>query len=133
MKLFGKELFDFKKEPTVMYDFAQFGILNNREAFELVAYSDEPVPAGYAEEQLKKAAKRRQEEKDTTISPRELYKMSALNDNKFGINVKEDYLSEQISIAKQKLELLGKAPKTKRNDGLQFLGEAGYVKYGRES
>ena len=39
MKLFGKELFNFKSEPTTMWDFAQFGLVRNGQPLALTEWT----------------------------------------------------------------------------------------------
>lgn len=121
MKLFGKELFSFKKEPELMWDFAQFGLLINSMQFIAI----EAVATTNIE--VKKTKKKKREK--ILITPKGLHQMKSLNDNKFVINVNPDYLKKQIQIAKEKLELMGKNKKSGR-DGQIF--EGGAIKYGRE-
>jgi len=108
-----------------MYDFAQHGLLNSRKAFDLSEYMQEMPTV----EKAKKAIKKEKEK--PTISPKELFNMQALNDKKFQINIDEEYLNSQIDIAKEKLELLGKAKKSKKSEVI-FIGDSGAVNYGRQ-
>lgn len=146
MNLFGKNLFDFKKHtdkllrknPGKMYDFAQHGLLNSSRSFDLLAYNDfavEAVTPGTDQETAYKTRKKKEAEEiaKTTITPKDLFKTKALNDHDFAIKTGEDYLVAQITVAKEKLALLGQAPKRKKDNGLvpYFEGESGMVKYGR--
>lgn len=120
MQLFGKDLFTFKKAPDIMYDFAQHGILNAREAFDLWEYARTEDSEGLADgiKNNKKVEEAEKKAKDKPKpSPKELYKMEALNDHDFTITIDKEYINSQIIILQEKLELLGKKPKKKKESG----------------
>lgn len=133
MSVFGKELFNFRKPPVYMYDFAQHGIINSRESFDLMEYTiREPIPVSTIEESLKEV-KKSEKPKKPTIDPKALYDMKALNDREFTINIDPLYIVQQIEMVQEKLDILGKKPKVKksRNPFEGVENEFGAVKYGR--
>jgi hypothetical protein len=118
MKLFGHDLFN--REPKVMWDFAQFGLIRipNNTYFEM--------STGV----VQKSAEEPKKEK-VHITPKGLYEMSALNDNMFTIQTSEEYLVKAIDSCKQKLSLMPEEPKRKNRGGLfnepqQFIGAVGH-------
>jgi hypothetical protein len=132
MKLFGIELFSFKKDPEVMYDFAQHGLLSGN--FGLVDNQVLTTTIGGMEGSSKYQRKLRPDA--TLISPKNLWKMGALNKNKFFIKVDHEYLKEQVAQIKEKLDLMGKRKKIKHNLNdfsrpMPSTGENGDVMFGR--
>ncbi len=120
MKLFGKELFNFKKEPEQLYNFYQW--LNATNEFIPIAGLIQEVPI---RETKKKKVKK---EEKIYITPKGIYQMEALNDNKFFIKTDREYLTQQIADAKYKLEVMygSKTKKPKKNE------EWGAVRYGKQ-
>lgn len=126
--MFGRQLFDFRKPVEPMYDFAQHGLLNASGPVGLDAYiSIEETP----EEKQRREDRRKKELAKPKVAPKELHEMKALHDKSFGINTDPKYLDEQINQIKEKLELMGKAPKKKKNTAPWDGGEIGGIKYGR--
>ena len=129
MKLFGVELFKFKKEATeLLYDFAQHGILGPQ-----YFGMNEATMVG----PLQYDGQKRMKPDATLLSPKKLFKLGALNKHKFSIKVDDKYLEEQIAQIKEKLNLLGKRKKIKFNTrDLQMgnpmpMNESGDVMFGR--
>lgn len=129
MKLFGKELFTFKKEPGQLYDFAQHGLINGLQtgyyAIETIS-SDMANSIGKAEPKAPPKPK---------LTPKEVYNLKSLNDNEFKIRVDEEYIAEQLDLIQTKLDFIGKEPKKKknsRNDQFIPMPEMGPVKFGRD-
>jgi len=120
MKVFGKNIFNFKNflpkpEPGTMYDFYTWinyntAPLNYYPVEELIQEIDingRPVK--------KKAKKKVKEEKKIYVTPKGLYEMKALNDNKFFIKTEKEYLDKNIDDAEYKLEIMyGGKPKKKK-------------------
>lgn len=110
MKLFGRKVFDFKKEvePQEMYDFAQHGLLGGsmirrlEDYIELDSTLDDLRRATSGKKPKKKKAPKK---KAKQYTPKQLFELNALNDNEFKIVVDEEYLDEQISDLKAKLSL----------------------------
>lgn len=132
MKLFGKDLFKFKKPPVPMYDFAQHGLLSVNRPMSLEDFAtitpDRGTPTTPAEEAKAFEAKAKKEAKRRANTPKNLFKMNALNDKEFGINTEPAYIEEQVATIKEKLAFMGKPPKTKKNEPVY---EWGGVSYGR--
>ena len=130
MKLFGKELFNYKKPAEKMYDFAQHGILNSTG----LSFAPQEIYmdglTNSTEGTKKKKVKK--EKEAPKLSPKELYQMKALNDNDFRIQNGSEYLKEQLSDIDNKLSLLGKKPKNKKSNGMIMEAEWGSKKYARE-
>lgn len=138
MKLFGRDLFSFKKEPEFMYDFASHGLVNR--GFGLIGTgvtannpvtwvnSDGSVGGNTTPQPPKKEKPKK--------TPKELWKANALNDNQFAIQVDEAYLTEQIDLIKEKLRLMGKkrGVKFNPNEVVQRFDSSEHagVTYGRE-
>lgn len=129
MKLFGKELFNFKGEPGIMYDFAQFGLLSGGG----MAMQDLAVWDSMSKGQVGQTRR----PSATRLSPKSLWKMEALNDHKFVIKTDPKYLVDQISQIEKKLDLMGKRKKIKHNlhefDNMPrgLAMESGDVSFGR--
>ena len=143
MKVFGKKLFEFKVEkPLVpLYNFAQHGILRgNWEPSELRVTMNEHIAELEARATGAKVKKEKPKKVKPEVTPKELYKLSALNDNNFSINATDEYIEEQVSLIDMKLALFGLKPKGKKttigNDIVQAHSseelEWGGVKYGRQ-
>jgi hypothetical protein len=129
MKLFGKDLFTFKRDPKSMYDFAQHGLLNSN--------SLDFIPASYIAETIADSAKGKKKKKPepepVKLTPKQVYEMKSLNKNEFKIRCDDDYLVEQLREIDSKLNFLGPKPRQKkRNNDQPFMGEWGGVKYGRD-
>lgn len=124
MNFFGKDLFNFKKEPKPMYDFYKW--LNNSAQFIPVAelvQEQQPVTS--------KKGKKKVVKEEIKITPKGLYQMKALNAREFAINADPEYIAKQVDDAKYKLEIMAKPPKQKKRD--PFMPEfGGAVKYGRD-
>ncbi len=122
MKIFGKKLLSFKSPPGKLYDFSQHGMLRKQDSY--IAISEASLsPAG--------GKKRGRPKKVIQITPKGLYKMKALNANKFRMNVDLDYIDKQVAESERKLNLLPPKKKEKKNsDVIQF--ESGGVKYARD-
>lgn len=131
MKLFGKDLFGFKKEPKKLYDFAQHGLVSNFDFVPQEAFMTTTAMEVAGEKKGEKAKKVKEVKK---LSPKELHQMKALNENDFRIRTSKAYLKEQLEIIDAKLDLFGKKPKKQKNrfgeitDGFEFGAKA----YGRE-
>jgi len=126
MKLFGKELFNFKKKTggEKMWDFAQFGLLNVNNTLNVFA-EERPTVRGI--QKIKKAVEK------PSLTPKEILKLGSLNDNNFSINIDPKYINEQITLAEEKLGLYPKEKKIKKGRRVEDIGwEVGPVKYGRE-
>ena len=127
MKIFGKDLFNFKKETVeiAMYDFAQHGIAkgNEDDIPTMFVYTKEEIEAIKQKAMQSKAKPKKKEkfkkvskfEKSAGISftPKGIYQMKALNDNEFFIKTDPDYIKQQISDLRDKLEFMGANKKTK--------------------
>ena len=102
MKLFGKQLFSFKKKEEEMYDFAQHGLLIQRYGGMNVIQME----AGGPGDEPKK--KRGRPPKRISLTPKGIHELGALNDNKFAIQADEKYIAEQVDVIKRKLALYPK-------------------------
>ena len=122
MKLFGKELFSFRKEAGQMYDFAQHGLISNNDTMQFVTVS---ATESVAVPQRKK----KKEPEKIQITPKGIYEMKALNDNQFVIKADLEYIEQQIADAETKLDFIGKASKADR--GQPNVIGIGAVVYGR--
>ena len=130
MKIFGKELFNFQKPAGIMYDFAKFGILNNDHFIGTVEWSPTNTQ-GISTADAPAIRKPKKEKPKKT--PKQLFKLKALNDNKFAINTDSNYLQEQLITIREKLEMIGPEKKIKnsrRDAPVEF--ELGGVMYGRD-
>jgi hypothetical protein len=129
MKLFGKNLFGFKKpEDKKLYDFAQHGMLQERnEISEFVSATtftmngNGVATTGTGDKKPKKNPPQKIE-----LTPKGLYKMEALNDHDFQIISDEEYLAKHIADAKAKMALLPVPPKNNNGPMAVFGG----TKYG---
>ncbi len=114
MKLFGRQLFTFKRQPEFMYDFTMHGF---SKATPISAY----ISFESMEAELKpKKKKRGRPPKRITITPSGLYKLSALNDNEFKIKTNRKYLDEQVKLMKDKLSLYPKNKAYELMGGLKY-------------
>lgn len=127
MKLFGKDLFNFKKPADPMYDFAQHGLINRYSGIYTYTEDARPMNTTEATQMIKKEKKR----KPVLKTPKKLYDMKALNDNEFKIATDEEYLDEQIKTIESKLEFVGKPKKVKGTRGLSWEGAPAGVLFGR--
>ena len=123
MKIFGTQL--FHRESETLWDFAQFGIVKipQNVYYEMTTTTAVQVPQEKVTEK----------KTEVFLTPKGLYKMSALDDKKFFIQTDETYLKNAIEDCKKKIEILPreKKPKRGRNNELQFI-EPGAIHYGRE-
>lgn len=132
IKLFGKELFNFKMKSTgdKLWDFAQFGLLGNEgTAITMLSnYTVEMDAPGSKKKKTKKIAPK------PSLTPKEILELGSLNDNKFEINIDPQYIKDQIRIATEKISLYPKQKKEKKDRYGGVIGgwEMGSVKYGRE-
>jgi hypothetical protein len=132
MKIFGKDLFNFKREAGIMYDFAQHGAVNSQSGNPTPLWTgviSMPVPA--AESTNLKRFKKKKVVENIPLTPKTVYDLKSLNANDFKINVHPDYIKTQVEDIDLKLELVGKKPR-KGNHPLNFEGELGSVRYGRQ-
>lgn len=132
MKLFGKDLFDYKAPIEPMYDFAQHGILNSPDfGFYQTVGVDYATSATTASPSHMVVMPK--PEPINKKTPKELFTAQALHDMKFLIKRDEKYIQEQIDELQDKLDLLGKKKKQKKGDGLiAYAYEPGGVTFGRE-
>lgn len=132
-KLFGSDLFSFKKKsnPGLMYDFAQHGLFNENMTWNGVMNA---IPASMAEGAAKKSSKKKNPIV-AQITPKGIYALKCLNDNKFKIISDKKYLEEQIAVIKEKLALLPKREKIKINRhgwGIPEQMGSGAVEFARQ-
>src|ERR1051326_3273603 len=115
MKVFGTEL--FKREPKILYNFAQHGLIRNvsSEINEYVAMI--PNTKGMTGKRKKK-----KEEPKNEITPKELYQLQTLNDNDFKISYGVEYLDKAIADCKRKLALMPKDLKHEWEPGAAMYG-----------
>ena len=124
IKLFGKELFGFKKngynsitrfldevdkENENLKTLPDFSVVNHNESYgiiEYVAAPDDPKTA---------KAKKEKEAEIKKLSPKNVFEANMLNSEGFKINVKPEYVDGQIADFTQKLELLRDSDKDFRN------------------
>lgn len=104
MKLFGKDLFSYKKEPEFLWNFNQWGVLG-RNNLEMMAIENIMAAANTGAEKSRK--KKLKKEAEKMLTPKQIYDLKSLNDNKFVINIDKDYLNDQIADLKYKLAALG--------------------------
>lgn len=133
MKLFGKDLFTFKKEAKSMYDFAQHGMLESR-GLDFLPYQEMTTSTAMETPKRGKKKKIKKVVEPVKLSPKQVYEMKSLNNNDFKIQKDEAYLASQISDIDAKLDFLGPKPKEKKNRHGELIGsyEWGGVKYGRD-
>src|SRR5574337_577674 len=123
MKLFGKDLFDYKKEPSQLYDFAQHGLLESHYGFDSTVVTNwtnattttstiATAPTFTVINNSEKKEEKKEEPAKKT--PKELFDAKALNNNEFKIRIDKDYLEEQIELINLKLKLMGTKKKTKK-------------------
>lgn len=129
MRLFGKDLFSFKKEPGPMYDFAQHGLFTNNDRSGYIQFD-------YALDAIavNPKGKKKKVEEPVRLTPKGLYEMKSLNNNDFRIQDDPDYLDKQISGIDEKLSFF--PPKLKKGKAIRItsdddLYEHGAVKYAR--
>lgn len=130
MKLFGKELFGHRKiTETHLYDFAQFGLLNSHSqsmGFTGLSSFEDSTPV--------KQKKAKKAEKEVTpppeITPKELFKLEALNDNEFKIASDPEYIRVHVEDMKDRLKLYKETKKDNRGNDLIWL--SGAESYGKQ-
>lgn len=132
MKLFGHELFNFKKEATEsFYDFAQHGIISNRNT---VLYDENLV--AFETQGNAKPEKPKKEKKVILITPKGLFHTKALNDNNFSIKTDPEYIKKHIEDIDNKLSLYPTLKKVKRTRANEFIPDpihmGGGVYYGQQ-
>lgn len=109
MKLFGRSLFDWKKEPEYLWDFARWGLIKNSESnSEIALFVSNQVQEL---EGVKKPKKRGRKPMQLVLTPKAVYEAKSLNANDFKFGTDEEYLSATITECKKKQELLPKPPK----------------------
>ncbi|MEK6879169.1 MAG: hypothetical protein AABY22_06145 [Nanoarchaeota archaeon] len=141
MKIFGKDLFNFKKEiPEIaMYDFAQHGVArgDQEDIPTMFVYTKEDIEAIKQKAMQSKAKPKKKTKKvnksekqgEISFTPKGIYQLKALNDNEFFIKTDPEYIKQQISDLNDKLEFMGANKKTKNIED-KILREFGGVKYG---
>lgn len=127
MKLFGKQLFERAPKETVMWDFAQFGVVQQAHLFnDVFTFVDQT-----GESDADKIKRKNKKKKDIIlVTPKGLHKMQALNHKTFKIICDEKYLQDAIEKCQDKLALMPRG--TDRKEGIEFGGLRGAEKYGRK-
>lgn len=128
MRLFGSNLFNHKKTPQTMYDFAKHGILNINSGDRLDSLLQE---VGQHVNSDSKPEKKEKKKKEKEYTPKELYYLKMLHDGSFSIKVEEQYISESISLIEDKLSLIPRSNKKTRTPDEDGFVELGGVRYGR--
>lgn len=123
MKLFGKDLFNFKKPEKPLYDFSQHG-WRTQYIMQAEVFTTDSV---ITEE--KKKQKGRKPDK-IYLTPKGIYELACLNNHNFVIKVDPVYLENQKKSLLRKLSLLPKKPKTPRGQDFQAYG--GVMDYTRD-
>lgn len=130
MKIFGKDLFDYKKPIESMYDFAQHGILNSVDIGFFEQYQASTIDSSStASSRTTFVPKPIPVDKKT---PKDLFDAKALHDLKFVIKRDDKYIEEQVQELQEKLNLLGKKKKIKKQDFGGLMAETGGTKFGRD-
>ena len=133
MKLFGKELFNFKRKgEEYLWDFARFGLIKSYSDFMDLAVKVAVQPENATTASTKKVEAKKEK---LHLAAKGIYETGALNDNQFSIKVDPTYLQGQINLANEKLGLFPAPKKIKRNsrEGGPFeFDEMGGVKHGRD-
>ncbi len=141
MKIFGKDLFNFKKETPIlaMYDFAQHGITkgDQDDIPTMFVYTKEDIEAIKQKAMQSKAKPKKKDKKvskfekpsEISFTPKGIYQMKALNDNEFFIKTDPDYIKQQILELNDKVEFMGANKKTKKIED-KILREFGGIKDG---
>lgn len=123
VKVFGKELFKKRKELE-LYDFAQHGLIRGDPFIsinDLVMAVDE-TPEETARKKKEKAKKAEKPE----ITPKNLYKLEALNTPDLQLNCDPAYIEKQVALVSRKAKLILKkdAPKVAYGKSeVESLGE----------
>lgn len=110
MKIFGIDLFTRSKK---LYDFAQHGLLSSFPE-QLIIFNPE------------KESKKRIKTK-VYITPKRIYELKSLNDNKFYIKTEQKYIQSEIKKLQDKLNLI---PRRKKKRGVVEIGRLS-EEYGR--
>jgi hypothetical protein len=118
MKAFGKELFN-KNKPTELYDFAQHGLVGSNRSIDFEAFAAAVEIQPEDEEPLRKAKAKVDK---PIITPKNLYKLEALNIPDLGLKCDPAYIEQESHLIERKLKLILK------NKGSDY----GQIKYGRE-
>lgn len=111
LKLFGKELFGIKKELLPeLYDFAQHGLVRstNHLGVDITTYTTK------FENDLSNDSEKPIKEK-LTKTPKEIYELETLHDNKYSINCDISYIDKNIKSLSKKLKLLPDPDAKKRS------------------
>ena len=126
MKLFGRELFTFKKkEDQYLYNFAQHGLVDQEYNIANFISTEELQKSG---DKNKKKGRPRDV---IRVTAKGIYHMGSLNDHDFIIKVDPGYIDEQVEYAQEKLKLYPVLKKIKF-DKQGWGVESGSTKYGRE-
>lgn len=122
-KLFGKDLFSFRKPINVeLYDFAKHGLLRSVEYIsvediDLNAISgDDEISRDYLDKRDKNNKKYKEGLKKKKLTPKEVYELEALNDKKYSFSCDEKYIAKNIKSLQEKLSLLEKPKKSKNKN-----------------
>src|SRR6266567_3070163 len=110
MKVFGKDVFT-KKKRAELYDFAQHGLIGS--------YSGPIAVGGYAiavapmegginvgANSLTNNKEPKPPKEKPTITPKELYRLQALNMPDFGLNCDPAYIEKEASLLERKARLI---------------------------
>lgn len=106
MNLFGSSLFTKKNKPT-LYDFAQHGLLELNFEDPYIISWDESTGAHNI------GVKKTDEPKQPELTPKEIFKAKTLNVPDFSFAVDDAYVEDQLKGLQNKLDLLGRKPKSK--------------------
>lgn len=123
MKLFGKALFEHKPEVD-LYDFAQHGLIRATEHFTYTVDS-------FVSDQTETKSKVKKPKEPKTKTPKEVYNLKSLNDDKYEIVTDEDYIIKHAKSLKDKMALIPQK-KVQRSRGQfeEFVEAYGASKYG---
>ena len=122
MKLFGKDLFNFKKEvkETKLYDFAQHGMFNEQDSGmnEFIVVQDTGTGNMTATPKKKRPGRK----PTVDLTAKGVFECKSLNNNDFKIITDAEYIKQQVADAKDKLSLLP-ARKKRTVDEYMFGGQ----------
>ena len=107
-----------------MYDFAKHGILNNNSFAGAQLWTETAPQDPHMPQDIQPPEKSKK-------TPKQLFKLRTLNDNKFAIRNGNLYLEQQIEDIKEKLDLIGPEKKFKKSNGPTEF-EMGGTLFGRE-
>lgn len=134
MKLFGKEILKRKQAPKELYDFAQHGLLRERN---FIGVSDLNLMAISGNDEISREYTAQVAENNAkanagkSLTPKEVYLLESLNDEGFTLNCHFDYITKQADSLRRKAKLL---PKEKQRDSRftpVVFGDSGGVANGR--